>query len=253
MKKRILIIVAASFALAGCRNDPLVEPEIPQEPLDREVRVVFRPTWNGADFDKNTVYLSAANERVLIQQVKFYLSGFTLLGDSGSAMVSAAELLDLTNGPQERVMRVPLAAYDSLRFGLGLPYDLNHQDITLVQPPSPLDFSQGMYWTWATLYRFMVFDGRFDTDPAGTGAPPYQFSLHTGRDECYRERQIPLSLEIVADDTAAIRLEVDIARFFTDGTNVLDLSQGSQSHGEAENLLPALRLSDLAVKAINAD
>lgn len=247
------IAVATILSLTGCRHDPLVEPAVPHEPLDREVRVVFHPTWNGADFDKTNVYLSGANERVLVQQVKFYISGFTLLGDNGSALVSPAELLDLTDGPQERIMRVPIASYDSLRYGLGLPYDLNHQDITLVEPPSPLDFSQGMYWTWATMYRFMIFDGRFDTDPGGTGAPPYQFSLHTGRDECYRERVIPLSVDILADDTTAIRLDVDIARFFTDGTNVLDLSQGSQSHGEAENLLPALRLSDLAVKAINAD
>ena len=54
-------------------------------------------------------------------------------------------------------------------------------------------------------------------------------------------------------DTADLVLEVDIARFFTDGNLVLDLSQGPQSHGESQNLGPALRLSDLAVKAINAD
>lgn len=250
---RTAIAIAAVLSLTACRHDPPVEPEVPQEPIDREVRVTFRPTWNGADFDKNNFYLNAANERVLVQQVKFFVSGFTLIGDSGAAMVSEAELLDLTDGPQERIVRVPFGAYDSLRYGLGLPYDLNHQDITQVEPPSPLDFSQGMYWTWATMYRFMIFDGRYDNDAGGTGTPPYQFSLHTGRDECYRERVIPLVVDIIVDDTAGIRLDVDIARFFTDGTDVLDLSQGSQSHGESENLPQALRLSDLAVKAINAD
>ena len=248
---RIIVAIAAVLSLAGCREDPSVEPELP--PTDREVRVTFRSTWNGADFDKNNVYLSAANERVLIQRVKFFVSGFTLLGDSGTALVSQAELLDLTDGPQERIMRVPFGSYDSLRYGLGLPYDLNHQDITQVVPPSPLDFSQGMYWTWATMYRFMIFEGRYDTDPGATGTPPYQFSLHTGRDECYRERTIPFTVDIVVDDTTGIALEVDIARFFTDGTEVLDLSQGPQSHGESENLPQALRLSGLAVKAINAD
>jgi hypothetical protein len=250
---RNVIAVAAVLAFAGCRQDQQVEPETPQEPLGREVRVIFRPTWNSADFDKNNIYLSAANERVMIQQVKFYMSGSTLLGDSGAAMVSEAELLDLTDGPQERMMRVPFGSYDSLRYGLGLPYDLNHQDITQVVPPSPLDFSQGMYWTWATMYRFMIFEGRFDTDPEATSTPPYQFSLHTGHDECYRERVIPLAVDITVNDTTGIILNVDIARFFTDGTDVLDLSQGSQSHGEPQNLPQAMRLSDLAVKAINAD
>ncbi len=243
---RSIALVVLLATLAGCRHDPPVEP-------DRELRVTFRPTWNGADFNKNNIYLSAANERVLIQQVKFFVSRFTLLGDSATEMASEAELLDLTNGSQQRTMRVPHGSYDSLRYGLGLPYDLNHQDITQVVPPSPLDFSQGMYWTWATMYRFVIFDGRYDTDPGGTGTPPYQFSLHTGRDECYRERVIPLSADILVEGISNITLEVDIARFFTDGTEVLDLSQGPQSHGEAQNLAPALRLSDLAVKAINAD
>jgi len=245
--------IAVVLALAGCRHDPPVEPEVPLEPLERDMRVTFRPVWNGETFDKNTVYLTAADERVLIQQVKFFMSGFTLLGDSSTAMVSQAELLDLTDGPEERVMRVPLSGYDSLRYGLGLPYDLNHQDITLVEPPSPLDFSQGMYWTWTTMYRFMIFDGRYDTDAGGSGTPPYQFSIHTGRDECYRERVIPVTLDLSVEDTADLVLEVDIARFFTDGNLVLDLSQGPQSHGESQNLGPALRLSDLATKAINAD
>ncbi len=249
---RYPVAIALVLALSGCRHDPPVEPEVPLEPLEGEVRVTFMPVWNGAAFDKNIVYLSAANERVLIQQVKFFMSRFTMIGDSSTAMVSEAELLDLTDGPQERILRVPAGSYDSLLYGLGLPYDLNHQDITLIEPPSPLDFSQGMYWTWTTMYRFMIFDGRYDTDAGGSGTPPYQFSLHTGRDECYRERVIPIPLDLSVDDTTDLVLKVDIARFFTDGDQVLDLSQGPQSHGESQNLAPALRLSDLAVKAINA-
>lgn len=242
---------ASLFALVACRHDPPVEPEVPAVP-SQVMKITFRPVWNGADFHKENVYLSAANERVLIQQVKFYISPIALIGDTNAA-VSEAELLDVTNGPEVRWMSAPQGSYDSLSYGLGVPHDLNHRDITLVQPPDPLDFSQGMYWTWATMYRFMIFDGRYDTDPGGTGTPPYQFSLHTGRDECYRDRVIPLPLEVTADDTARIVLDVDIARFFTDGDLVLDLSQGPQSHGESQNLAPAMRLSDLAVKAINPD
>ena len=247
------IVVIGLMALAGCRHDPPVEPEIPSEVFDREVRVVFHPTWNGSAFDKNNVYLTAANERVLIQQVKFYVSGLTLIGDSVTAMVNEAELVDITYGPQERSVRVPIAAYDSLRFGLGLPYELNHQDITLVTPPSPLDYGQGMYWTWATMYRFLIFDGRYDTDAVATGLPPFQYSLHPGLDTCYRQRTIPKALDVVLDDTASIHLEVDIARFFTDGTDILYLSQGSQAHGDPESLPQVLKLSDLAVRAIDPE
>lgn len=250
MKNALPFIAIAS--LVACRHEEPIGPEEPAVPVTGTLKVSFRPTWNGVDFDKTNVYLSAADERVLIQQVKFYLSPITFSGDT-DVVGSEAELLDITNGPEERWMTVPASVYDSLHYGLGVPYDLNHRDITTVTPPDPLDFSQGMYWTWATMYRFMIFDGRYDTDPGGTGTPPYQFSLHTGRDECYRERTIPLALDVVADDTIEVELEVDIARFFTDGTDVLDLSQGPQSHGESQNLAPAMHLSDLAVKSIIPD
>jgi hypothetical protein len=245
---RTLAGLSALLLLAGCREDVSV---VPREPAGT-LKVKFRPTWNGSGFDKTSVYLSAADERVLVQQVKFYLSPIVLLGDQdGSA--SQAELLDLTDGPVERSFRMKPGAYDSLRYGLGVPYDLNHRDLTTVPVPDPLDFTQGMYWTWATMYRFMVFEGRYDTDPGATGTPPYTFSMHTGRDECYRERTIPCPVEVVDEQVTELTLEVDIARFFTDGTEVLDLSQGPQSHGEAQNLAPALRLSDLAVKAISKE
>ncbi len=248
---RYALLIAPLLFLAGCRHDQPVEPE-PVVPLTGVLKLTVRPTWNGADFDKTNVYLSAAEERVLIQMVKFYLSPIELIGDT-EVVASAAELMDITNGAQQRWMKIPVGTYNSLKFGLGVPYGLNHADITDIDPTLPLGSGQGMYWTWATMYRFMIFDGRYDTDPDATGTPPYQFSLHTGRDECYRDRVIPAPFAVSDGDTTGLVLAVDIARFFTDGDLVLDLSQGPQSHGEAQNLAPALRLSDLAVKAINAD
>lgn len=241
--------------LAGCRRDPEVVPDIPPGdggPTVGALRMTLRPLWNGGDFDKTNVYLSAADERVLIQQVKFYLSPLVFSGDT-SVTASEAMLLNVVDGPVERVLSMPPGVYGSLYYGLGLPYELNHADVTGIDPSSDLGAGTGMYWTWATMYRFVVFEGRYDTDPAGTGTPPYQFSLHTGRDECYRDRTIAAPVAVTAGDTTDLVIDVDIARFFTDGDQVLDLSQGPQSHGEAENLPPALRLSDLAVKAINAE
>lgn len=246
MRIRAWISLGALLLFAACRKDP-------EWPPQQRVRIVVRPTWNGTPFHKTDSHLSAANERVLITQVKFFLSGITLVGKNTTSSLSPVELLDITDGEQVRYGQAEVGAYDSLRFGLGLPPELNHGDITAVVPPSPLDFSQGMYWTWATMYRFMLFDGRFDTLAAGTGVPPYQFSIHTGRDQCYRQRSVALPLTIGQRDTASIVLEVDIAHFFGDGDQVLRLSDGSQSHGEPQSIAVAERLSDLAIKAINPE
>ena len=69
------------------------------------------------------------------------------------------------------------------------------------------------------MYRFILFDGRYDTNVAGTGVPPYQFSIHTGRDECHRSRTIAL-LVIVDRVPCRHRADADIARFFGSGSGV---------------------------------
>ena len=243
-------IPAVSFfvlclSFTGCvKEDPAWPPTVP-------VELKLVPKWNGMNFNKNTVYLSAANERVLVQLVRFYLSDIQLTGADGSTVLSRAELFDVTNGATTRSLRMPVGTYANLHFGLGLPPDLNHADITDIDPFSPLGNNSGMYWTWNTMYRFLLFDGRFDTDAGSTGTLPFQFSIHTGRDACYRERTVQMNVSVVQADTVRITLNVDIAHFFTDGSSVLAFSQASQSHGEAEALALAIKLSDLAVQAID--
>jgi hypothetical protein len=244
MKRASLLLFLGAALLFGCRKDP-------DWPPTGTIELIVKPTWNGTPFDKTQVRISAADERVLIQQVKFFLSGITLKGEGSDVTLSEAELFDLTNGEQRRQYQVTEGNFDSLRFGLGLPVELNHADITQVVPPSPLDFSQGMYWGWATMYRFLLFDGRFDTQSAGQGTPPFQFSIHTGRDTCYRSRAVPLPVQVRQQRTTTVTLNVDIARFFTDGDSLLVLGNGSQSHGDVPSLPIAERLSDFAVKAIN--
>ena len=244
MTRLTFVLLFAAALLAGCHKDP-------DWPPSGTIRLVVEPTWNGTPFDKTQAHVTIADERVLIQQVKFFMSPIELRGANGSIALSEAELVDLTNGKEQRSYTVAEGAFDSLRFGLGLPAGLNHADITQVVPPSPLDFSQGMYWGWATMYRFLLFDGRFDPQPAGQGTPPYQFSIHTGRDQCYRTRTVALPVQVRQQGTTTVTLNVDIARFFTDGDSLLVLGSGSQSHGEVQSLPIAERLSDFAIKAIN--
>jgi hypothetical protein len=243
MMRSILILSLVLVALISCTK------EDPPWPPDQQINVTFRPLWNGQPFDKYTVYRSAADERIQIQQVKFYLSALHLRGAS-DALLSAVELLDLTNGPKQRTYMVAPGAYDSLHIAMGLPPEVNAADITNIDPTSPLGNNSGMYWTWATMYRFLIFEGRFDTDAAATGPLPFQFSIHTGRDTCYRDRTVPFPLQVTTGIPVNLTIDVDLAHFFTDGADVLRMSDGSQSHIALEELPQALKLSDLAIKAI---
>jgi hypothetical protein len=101
-----------------------------------------------------------------------------------------------------------------------------------------------MFWTWASLYRFVVFDGRYDTLP-GAGPLPFLFSLHTGLDTCYREVHHHGTFVLTAGDTLELVLNIDIDRFFHSSSDTLKLNETPQWHGEAADLETGLRLSDM--------
>jgi hypothetical protein len=130
MKKLILAPLLVGVLVVGCKKDPEVPAAPVTVPPHATLRLLVQPVWNGAPFDKNLNYINAANESVQIQQVKFYLSSLRVKGDGGETTLSLAELLDVTDGPLERSYEVPVGSYDSLGFGLGLPPELNHADIT---------------------------------------------------------------------------------------------------------------------------
>ncbi|MFT3884164.1 MAG: hypothetical protein QM724_01665 [Flavobacteriales bacterium] len=233
-------MLAAVALFTACGREPATAPSVPCP-----VKFTVEPVWNGAPFNKGTVYMNADDKRVQVQTLKFYLAPVTLLGGAQQAEILRADLFDVVNGGATRILQAPAGRYTGLRFGLGLPHDLNHTDITQIDPNTPLGNNSGMYWTWATMYRFTLFEGRFDNDPQASGPLPFQFAYHTGLDTLYRTRTLPVMLEVTPSDTTEIVLQVDVARFFTNGSDTLDLSQGSSFHGEPGLLELGMRIADL--------
>ncbi|MBK9647034.1 MAG: metallo-mystery pair system four-Cys motif protein [Deltaproteobacteria bacterium] len=107
------------------------------------------------------------------------------LTDDGMWQVQNVALLDFedksgacANGTAEMngVLIGTVAAHDTVavRFTLGLPFELNHQDPATA--PSPLNLS-AFFWTWESGYKFWRFDGR-------TTAAPEGFFFHLGSTGC---------------------------------------------------------------------
>ncbi len=69
---------------------------------------------------------------------------------------------------------VPPGEYVGVRFDLGVPFALNHQDSSTA--PSPLGFSS-MFWGWNGGYKFLRFDGRSTGLDEG-------FLIHLGSTGC---------------------------------------------------------------------
>lgn len=121
--------------------------------------------------------LGTASTAVTLDDIRFYVSSVSLLSGDDEVPVALEQdgtwqymdvaLLDFedgtagcaTNGNELMNTRVvgtvPPGSYDGIAFDLGVPYELNHEDLTAV--PSPLNVA-AMYWAWAIGRKFLRVD-----------------------------------------------------------------------------------------------
>lgn len=121
--------------------------------------------------------LGTSDSEVTIDDLRFYVSNIRLLSGTEEVPLTLTQdgkwqymnvaLLDFEDGTNgcatsgnadlnDRVVgTVPPGDYDGIVFEVGVPFDLNHADITDV--PSPLNVG-AMYWAWALGRKFLRVD-----------------------------------------------------------------------------------------------
>ena len=154
--------------------------------------------------------------RVTPSDFRFYVSGVHLIDEAGKAVPVQLEqdgrwqhrdvaLLDfedrtgpcLTGTAETRDVvtgTVPPGRYRGLRFTLGVPFALNHEDSTIA--PSPLNLTS-LFWSWQGGYKFVRIDlgssGRPQTLKPGEPMPmfgdaegslKFGFAIHLGSTMC---------------------------------------------------------------------
>ncbi len=105
----------------------------------------------------------------LVQDRKWQHRGVALIDfedKSGPCLNGTAETNLMVRGS------APAGDYAGIRFTLGVPFQLNHEDATLAY--SPLNLS-GLFWSWLGGYKFL----RLDMTTAGPG-----FVVHLGSTAC---------------------------------------------------------------------
>ena len=143
-----------------------------------------------------------------VSDFRFYISDVALIDSSGKKVSVTLEqdgkwqyqtvaLLDFenktgacTNGTVEirdRVVgTVPKGNYTGLQFSVGIPFALNHEDVTLAS--SPLNLT-GLWWNWLAGYKFVRIDLQNPTiiQPGPENAPKKEvsgFPIHIGSTGC---------------------------------------------------------------------
>jgi uncharacterized repeat protein (TIGR04052 family) len=243
------LIVSAMLALplfsAPIRPIPTADAQETQR-----VEVHFRAMVGDEPFLCGQRYsgIGTTGATVLPSDFRFYVSEIMLLDAAGNAVPLALEqdgrwqyqnvaLLDFenksgpcANGTEETrdvvIGTAPAGTYTGLRFSLGVPFDLNHQDSTIA--PSPLNLTS-LFWTWQAGYKFFRVDLEPDRmamgpmaapkpegaaakphgAPAGHGDDSNGWAIHLGSTGC----QAASMLQAPADCANPNRSTIELAPF----------------------------------------
>lgn len=181
--------LAGLLLLAGCQaiQPPPTTPGEPA-PVSKETGapVEIRFALKAGDQDLRcadpATGLGATQSTVQLNDLRFYVSNLALIDGSGNVVPVALEqdglwqvestaLLDFEDGSAgctetgnpdlNTTMRGTVAPgdYTAVRFDLGVPFALNHQDVTVAA--SPLNVPP-MWWNWQGGYKFVRIDMKSD-------------------------------------------------------------------------------------------
>lgn len=130
-----------------------------------EVHLLINHRLGSSTFDPNLATSNNLGDPFTIDRLDYYIAEITLYHDGGQetkvdnhyVLVKTAEELSLRT---DSLGIFQITQLDSIRFGIGVDGDQNHQDISAFPPDHPL-FHQNpsMHWGWAAGYRFVAIEG----------------------------------------------------------------------------------------------
>lgn len=232
----LLFAVYAAFNLSACKvPDPIDPPQMPD-------KAVLNLSFDFLNGSSPIVYQEAFTDVQGMQHrlstFKMYLSSIELVKTDGTIYRLSDVLLidykpinpDLSNPQWDKQYEfdVPVGDYQEIRFGLGVPPDLNEEDPTTFSNDHPLSIFASTYWNWASMYRFIILETASDT---GSGSFDHDILIHTGLDELYFTKS--LSFEPVTLDARKpmhLSLSLDWNKLWWDSDEVIDLRTEHITH-----------------------
>lgn len=246
---RIALLLAIGVCAVSCRKDE----EITNDPASAVLRIDVVSEWEDQPFLSFTEYRAPGDFRFQGEMLRLYLSDLRLVNGTEERVIDQVRLLELGNGATQMEFSVPVGEWLGLRAGLGLPHDLNHTDPALYADGHPMSVNTGMYWSWASGYKFVLFDGRYNPDPASTTPLSAPFSVHTGMDTCFAQVDLfpAVPFTTAKGSITPLTLHIDVHGFLQSGPDTIHVNTENQSHGG--NLPLALKLTRNVVRSMRLE
>jgi hypothetical protein len=268
MKNALLILLLITLSVSCTKEDtdPLPPPNEPAPTdsvsvVDSTLTISFIPRFNGNGFDLGPTYENVLGYPFSTTEMKFYISNLNLHKLDGSTYeLSEIELINI--GENENVLEyeVPRGLYSGLSYNLGVPAEMNGTQDGNFNPAiypagHPLNEQEsGMYWQWATGYRFFSFEGKYDTIPNSSAFLPLPYTYHTGIDTLFREVGFfQKTINTDTDDAPELFFFVDIDSIFATHADTVDFAESSAFHGMPNQMELGVKLANNMAKSFVLD
>ncbi len=219
---------------------------------EQPAAISFAATFDGQSVDCSSAFPA-------LNDLRFHVSELSVSGTDGDKFVGITAidgfqsrevaLIDLEDGqgscdggtPEtNRELRValPRGDFDTLRMTIGVPFELNHENPLLAEPP--LD-DPAMHWHWRSGYKFMRAGMAFDDGVSWLHLGSTGCEGATGNIQgCNRPNRVRVSVPLQA--ALANGVEVRLEELFDVDNDTFDCSSGPME-ASCERIWPALGLA----------
>lgn len=235
------------LVLTGCDR---CNPE-PPETLLGTARMNLELAWGDEPYALEQVVTDHNGYPVRLDNLQLYLAPVAFRIDGEWFEGADVSLIDFSVHAQHIESTLNAGTYDAVRFGMGLPPEIN-ADIDPASYPNshPLSVigSAGMFWTWASGYIFVKYEGKFALESGTQLLDPV--SYHCGTDASYRTvtLEFPEPLVIASETTSTLTLTLDAAKALNGTDDAIDLAVDPVTHNAQGDSLGG-RMMDLLVDA----
>ncbi|HJW28031.1 MAG TPA: MbnP family protein [Saprospiraceae bacterium] len=210
-----LVLLVLSIVQVSCKKDA----------TEGSFKIHYKATYDGQPLSTFTPFPYAGSDQVQFTLLTYLVSDLTLLNGNNEEALDDIELVNLSfdnptdagNGYTITYDKIPAKNYDGIRFGIGVPADVNQKKPADFPSQNPLS-NTSYYWQAWNSFIFSKTEGTLDT--LGGGSFDLGFAFHTGSDEFFRTLQGSLPINIEDGKTTELSIAVDYKKLL-DGIDIV--------------------------------
>ena len=157
----------------------------------KTLNLTFHPKASNQDLILDEIVQDITGAAMTISAFNYYISNIHVIYDGGQDLdLSDTVLLVQTDAGSFDLGQYDVPNIEQINFSVGVPEPINHLDITQYPTGHFLSFqTPSMHWGWTSGYKFLLVDGRADSN--GDGEPTTLFQLHDLGDANFKNFQLP--------------------------------------------------------------